>query len=68
MTPSIHLALFLTPIPFCSAFACPVDTRTPGTLHLSDAMLEKVAAGLAARTGDTDVESDESDPGEASRE
>jgi hypothetical protein len=47
--------------PFYSASTGPVDTRGPGTSHVSDTMLEKAAAGLAARTGDSDAESDDPD-------
>ena len=42
-----------------SASAGPVDVSTSGASYLSEETREKLAAGLAARTGDSDVESDD---------
>ena len=46
-------------MPIHSSSAGPVDATAPGTSNVSDDMLEKVAAALAMRTGNLDVESDE---------
>ena len=38
-----------------SASAGPIDVGIPSTSHLSDVIMEKVAVGLAVRSGDSDV-------------
>ena len=50
-------------MPIRSSSAGPVDTTAPGTSNVSDDILEKAAAALATRTGDSDVESNESGSG-----
>lgn len=51
---------------FHSASAGPVGTSVSGTSYLSEEMKERLAAGLAERTGDSDEESDISDMSVAS--
>ena len=55
-------------ISFHSMSAGPVDTSSSGASYLSEEMKEKLAADLAARTGDSDVESEDgtASAGEAS--